>query len=61
MENDAMTIDEYIQARKRELDDMAAHFKEMNARDPEVWPLSMEGEEEWFEQELAYIEGPEFS
>lgn len=50
-----MTINEYIEKAKNELDSMNATFKENNQKDPDHWPLEMT-EEEWVEQEIAIRE-----
>ena len=47
-----MTIDEYVEKSKRELDNMAKMFKDGHEKEPKYWPLEMP-ENEWVEQELA--------
>lgn len=48
-----MTLDEYIDKSKKELEIMRKHYKEMSDLDPENWPYDVT-EEQWSEQELAY-------
>ena len=48
-----MTLDEYIDKSKKELETLRKHYKEMSELDPENWPLDM-NECEWGEQELFY-------
>ena len=45
-----MTLDEYIDVAKRELDEMANKYRWESAADPEGWPLEMD-EDEWAGQE----------
>ena len=48
-----MTIDEYVQKAKDELDEFADLWQEEHRADPNNWPLDF-SEEEWAEQELAH-------
>ena len=48
-----MTLDEYIDKSKEELETLRKHYKEMSELDPENWPFEM-NEGEWSEQELGY-------
>jgi hypothetical protein len=47
-----MTVDEYVEKSKIELDNMAKMFKDNHEKDPNGWPVEME-EDDWTEQELA--------
>ena len=47
-----MTLQEYIENAKKELDDMQLMWLENHGFDPDNWPLENE-EGEWGEQELA--------
>ena len=48
-----MTLDEYIDKSKEELETLRKHYKEMSELDPENWPFEMP-EGEWNQQELDY-------
>ena len=47
-----ITLDEYIEIAKGELDDMAKLFADGHEKNPEMWPLE-NGAGEWIDQELA--------
>jgi hypothetical protein len=47
-----MTLDEYIELAKQELEAFRDMYKEENKKDPDIWPLEME-KDEWGDQELA--------
>ena len=48
-----MTLDEYVEKAKKELDDFKKEYLKEYAKDPKNWPLEMD-EGEWDEQENAY-------
>ena len=48
-----MTLDEYIEESKAELDKFREHYKQENKKDPENWPLEAE-DIDWAEQELGF-------
>ena len=48
-----MTLDEYIDKSKKELETLRKHYKDMLELDPENWPCEMP-EGEWNQQELDY-------
>jgi hypothetical protein len=47
-----MTIDEYVEKAKKEIDGMAKLFKDNHEMAPERWLLEME-EDDWMDQEFA--------
>jgi hypothetical protein len=47
-----VTIHEYVEKAKKELDDMVEEYEKGNKASPIMWPLEA-GEGEWVEQELA--------
>ena len=49
-----MHISEYVALRIAELQEMQRLYESNNEFDPDNWPVDM-GEEDWFDQELAYI------
>lgn len=51
-----MTVEEYVELRKQELDEFAEHWNKMCKELPGQYPKEIEGDAEWFEQEFAYNE-----
>ena len=47
-----MTIDEYAEQAKREIDDFVTMYKREHEKNPSMWPMEND-EAEWGEQELA--------
>lgn len=53
-----MKLQEFIQETKQDADRFDKMWSERCQKDPENWPLEMDGGE-WFEQLLAFITTPE--
>lgn len=49
-----MHINEYIELRKKELEVLKETFIGQNIIDPENWPLELENEFQWFDQEITF-------
>ena len=50
-----ISLREYIQNRRKELDAFEAHWVSQSEINPEDWPGELD-EGEWFEQEVAFCE-----
>ena len=48
----SITIDEYVEKCKKELDEFEQIWKKENKKDPENWPMEMP-EVEWGDHELT--------
>ena len=53
MLNKEITLDEYVERAKQELDEFKQEWIEHHKEDPENWPMHL-GEVDWMEQELTH-------
>lgn len=50
----SMSVDDYVELRKKELDEFAAYWKQQNTKLPDQFPASFDRAADWFEQEACY-------
>lgn len=53
MRNKEITLDEYVEKAKQELDKFKQEWIEQHKEDPRNWPMRL-GEGEWIQQELSH-------
>jgi hypothetical protein len=53
MLNKEITLNEYVEKAKQELDKFKQEWSEHHNEDPRNWPMCL-GEVEWMEQELSH-------